>query len=67
MALLSHQLLWALLFAALSLPVAYLSTMVVLSLRNRGYVRVDPVRLRRISVGLSLVVFVAVLLAERLR
>ncbi len=67
MGLMTSQLLWALLFAALSLPAVYFVTMLVLSRRHHGYARVDPVHLRRIAVGLSVVVFFVVLLAERLR
>jgi hypothetical protein len=62
-----RELLWALLFAALSLPIAYLITTLAMSWINRGYVKVDPVRLRRISVGLAVLVFVATFLVQKLR
>jgi hypothetical protein len=62
-----RELLWALLYAALSLPVLYLITTVVMSWINRGYVKVDPVRLRRISFGLAVLVFVASFLLQKLR
>ncbi len=67
MAIAIRQLLWALLFAALSLPLAYGMTTLVLIWLEHGYVRVDPVFLRRISVGLAVLVLVGTFLLERLR
>ncbi len=61
-----HQVLWALLSAALSLPVAYMIAMVALSWIHHGYVRVDPVHLRRITVSIALLVFAATFLLQRL-
>jgi len=60
-----RQLLWALLLAALSLPFAYLITIVTLSFIHHGYVKVDPVRLRRIAFALAVLVFTAAFLAQR--
>jgi vancomycin permeability regulator SanA len=62
-----RELLWALLYAVLSLPVAYLITTIVMSWANRGYVKVDPVRLRRIAVSLAVLVFVATFLIQKFR
>ncbi len=67
MAIAIRQLLWALAIAGLSLPVVYLLAMIGLSWIEHGYVRVDPVVLRRISVGLAVLVFVGTFLLERLR
>ncbi len=66
MAIALRQLLWALFYAAISLPIGYVLTMIVLSCVEHGYVRVDPVRLRRISMALALLVFVGTFLLERL-
>jgi hypothetical protein len=62
-----RELLWALLCAAVSLPVVYLITIVAMSVINRGYVKVDPVRLRRIALSLAVLVFVATLLIQQFR
>jgi hypothetical protein len=63
----ARQLLWALLLAALSLPVFYIATLLIWSLLRRGYVSVDPVILRRISVACAVCVFVASVIVQRLR
>ena len=62
-----RQLLWALLFASISLPVVYLLTIVAMSVINHGYVKVDPVRLRRIALSLAVLVFVATFLIQQFR
>ncbi|MGZ4822754.1 MAG: hypothetical protein ACXVZM_14205 [Terriglobales bacterium] len=62
-----RELLWALLYAAISLPVAYLITIVAMSAVNQGYVKVDPVRLRRIALSLAVLVFVASFLIQKFR
>ena len=67
MAVAIRQLLWALLFATLSLPVVYVLATLALVWLEHGYVRVDPALLRRISFGLAVVVFVGTFLLERLR
>jgi hypothetical protein len=62
-----RELLWALLWAALSLPVAYLVTTIVMAWVNWGYVKVDPLRLRRIAVSISMLVFVVTFLIQKFR
>ncbi len=65
MATVLRQLLWAFLYAALSLPLAYGVTMLALSWIKQGYVMVDPVHLRRISVAFAVLVLAGVFLLER--
>ena len=60
-----RQLLWALLLAGLSLPVAYALAVVGLSLIHRGYVKVDPVQPRRTAFVLAALVFIAAFLLQR--
>ena len=62
---LGRQLLWALLYAGLSLPVFYMGTLLAWSFLRKGYVKVDPVVLRRIAVVCALCVFVASVIAMR--
>ena len=61
-----RELLWALLFAVLSLPLAYVISVVVLSLIHHGYALVDPVRLRRTTFGLAALVFAVAFVLQRL-
>ncbi len=60
-----RELLWALLCAVLSLPLAYVVSILSLSLIHHGYALVDPVRLRRTTLALAVLVFVATFLAKR--
>ncbi len=62
---LARQLLWALLYATLSLPVFYIATLLIWSFLRKGYVKVDPVVLRRIAVACALCVFVVSVIAMR--
>ncbi len=60
------QLLWSLIYAVLALPIAYLISVFVLSWIHHGYVKVDPSELRRLTLSISALVFVASFLLERL-
>ncbi len=65
MTALARQISWSLLYAASALPVAYLISVVALSWIHGGYVRVDPVRLRRVTALLGVLVFVCAFLLKR--